>query len=323
MKKNLIVLFFSIFAFSQAQEKALNDSINITIEKIKKEIAEKSCKCIDSIKDEIINKKRKENLDGINNCIKEYNGAYLLGKKLASIDKTKSSSNININLNEKSKEYIDAKRELENYLMTNCESLKFVMNSNDKVSEKSLSDNDIARDYYTKGVNESNNKNYAKAIEYYQLAVKEDDNFPFAWDNIGYCNRQLGNYDEAIEAYKKSISLDSSSFMPRQNLAVAYTYKKEYQKAIETFEDAKKIDDKNPEIYYGIGQIYYQYLHEYEKSLDYMCKAFNLYIEINSPYRSDAENIIKYNYNELKKLGKEDKFYEIMKANNINVEKSK
>ena len=85
----------------------------------------------------------------------------------------------------------------------------------------------------------------------------------------------------------------------------------------------RKLDEKNPEIYYEIGQIYYQHRKDYEKSLDYMCKAFNLYIEINSPYRSDAENIIKYNFNELKKMGKEDKFYEILKANNINVEKSK
>lgn len=322
MKKTLVILFLSIYAFSQAQDKALNDSINVTIEKIKKELADNTCKCIDSVKDEIINKKRKENLDGINNCIKEYTGAYLLGKKLATIDKTKDSK-IDINLDENSKEYSESKRELEDYLMVNCASLKFVLASNDKENENSLSQNEKARDYYSKGVKESNSNNFEKAIEYYSLAVKEDENFPFAWDNLGFCYRQLGKYDEAIEAYKKSISIDPNHAFPIQNLAVAYVYKKEYQKAIDTFEMLRKLDEKNPEIYYGIGQIYYQHLKDYEKSLDYMCKAFNLYIEINSPYRSDAENIIKYNFNELKKMGKEDKFYEILKANNINVEKSK
>ena len=313
-----MIFLFSVISISIfSQEKVTKEDVNKIIESIKKEIADKTCKCIDSVKDEVINRKRKENIEGINGCVKEYTGAYMLGKKLAAVDKTKDS-NIDINLNEKSQDYLDSKRELEDYLMENCESMKFVLATNDRENENSISQNPKARDYYTKGVNQSNNKNYAKALEYFILAVKEDSNFPFAWDNLGYCYRQLGEYDKAIEAYKKSIELDPNHSFPIQNLAVAYTYKKEYQKAIDTFELLKKLDSENPEIYYGIGQIYFQYLKEYEKSLDYMCKAFNLYIKNNSPYRVDAENIIRYNFTEMKKLGKEDKFYEILKANNIN-----
>ena len=317
MKKLMIFLFSVISISIFSQEKETKEDVNKIIENIKKEIADKTCKCIDSVKDEVINRKRKENIEGINGCVKEYTGAYMLGKKLAAVDKTKDS-NININFDEKSQDYLDSKRELEDYLMENCESMKFVLATNDRENENSVSQNPKARDYYTKGVNQSNNKNYAKALEYFLLAVKEDSNFPFAWDNLGYCYRQLGEYDKAIEAYKKSIELDPNHAFPIQNLAVAYTYKKEYQKAIDTFELLKKLDSENPEIYYGIGQIYFQYLKEYEKSLDYMCKAFNLYIKNNSPYRVDAENIIRYNFTEMKKLGKEDKFYEILKANNIN-----
>ena len=317
MKKLMIFLFSVISISIFSQEKVTKEDVNKIIESIKKEIADKTCKCIDSVKDEVINRKRKENIEGINGCVKEYTGAYMLGKKLAAVDKTKDS-NININLDEKSQDYLDSKRELEDYLMENCESMKFVLATNDRENENSLSQNPKARDYYTKGVNQSNNKNYTKALEYFLLAVKEDSNFPFAWDNLGYCYRQLGEYDKAIEAYKKSIELDPNHSFPIQNLAVAYTYKKEYQKAIDTFELLKNLDSENPEIYYGIGQIYFQYLKEYEKSLDYMCKAFNLYIKNNSPYRADAENIIRYNFTEMKKLGKEDKFYEILKANNIN-----
>lgn len=317
MKKLMIFLFSVISISIFSQEKETKEDVNKIIESIKKEIAVKTCKCIDSVKDEVINRKRKENIEGINGCVKEYTGAYMLGKKLAAVDKTKDS-NININLDEKSQDYLDSKRELEDYLMENCESMKFVLATNDRENENSVSQNPKARDYYTKGVNQSNSKNYEKALEYFLLAVKEDSNFPFAWDNLGYCYRQLGEYDKAIEAYKKSIELDPNHAFPIQNLAVAYTYKKEYQKAIDTFELLKKLDSENPEIYYGIGQIYFQYLKEYEKGLDYMCKAFNLYIKNNSPYRADAENIIRYNFTEMKKLGKEDKFYEILKANNIN-----
>lgn len=320
MKKTLTILLILSFAFYFSQEEPKKEAVATVVEKIKKELADKTCLCIDSVKSDIINKKRKENIEGVNECIKNNVGAYMIGKKMAAIDPNKSSK-IDVNFNENSKDYVDAKKELEDYLMNNCPSLRFILKANDTETDKSVSPNPKAREYYTQGINESNNNNWEKAVEYYKMALKEDENFPFAWDNLGLSYRQLGKYNEAIEAYKKSISLDPNHAFPLQNLAVAYTYIKEYQKAIDTFEELKKIDENNPEIYYGIGQIYYQHLKDYEKSLDYMCKAFNLYNKLKSPYRSDAENIIKYNYSELKKLGKEDKFYEILKANNINVNK--
>ena len=48
-----------------------------------------------------------------------------------------------------------------------------------------------------------------------------------------------------------------------------------------------------------------------------MCKAYNLYIQQKSPYRADAEKVINIIYYEMKKQGKEEKFNEILKANNI------
>jgi hypothetical protein len=51
-----------------------------------------------------------------------------------------------------------------------------------------------------------------------------------------------------------------------------------------------------------------------------MCKAYNLYIEQKSPYRTDAEKIINIIYSEMKKQGKENRFVEILKENNIRTE---
>jgi len=49
-----------------------------------------------------------------------------------------------------------------------------------------------------------------------------------------------------------------------------------------------------------------------------MCKAYKLYVEQKSPYRTDAEKLIQMIYAEMKKNGKEEKFNEILKANNLN-----
>jgi len=128
---------------------------------------------------------------------------------------------------------------------------------------------------------------------------------------------KLGEYDKAIGAYNKSLEVDPTGLLPLQNIAIVYQYKKEYKKAIKAYEKLAEIDKYNPEVYYGIGQIYSVYLKEYEKGLDNMCKAYNLYVEQKSPYRSDAEEIISMIHTEMKKEGKEEKFNEILKLNKI------
>jgi tetratricopeptide (TPR) repeat protein len=96
--------------------------------------------------------------------------------------------------------------------------------------------------------------------------------------------------------------------MPLQNIAVAYQYKKEYKKAIAAYEALALVDKDNPEVYYGIGQVYALNLNDYEHGLENMCKAYNLYIEQKSPYRSDVEKIIGFLFSEMKKQGKQALF---------------
>jgi tetratricopeptide (TPR) repeat protein len=96
-----------------------------------------------------------------------------------------------------------------------------------------------------------------------------------------------------------------------------YIYKKEYKKAVKSYEKLAKIDPNNPEVYYGIGNIYAVYLNEYEKALDNLCQAYNIYSEQKSPYRTDAEKLIQLVYGEMKKQGKEAKFDEILEKHHI------
>jgi tetratricopeptide (TPR) repeat protein len=130
----------------------------------------------------------------------------------------------------------------------------------------------------------------------------------------------MNNYDKAIECYERSLKIDPKGQMPLQNIAVAYQYKKEFQKAIDAYKRLSVLDRNNPEIYYGIGVIYASSLIDYELSLENMCKAYNLYVEQKSPYRTDAEKLINALYVEMKKQGKEQKFKEILKENKISFE---
>lgn len=312
MKKIILISLISCFVYKGISQETENTKIFL------KELSENSCKCIDSIN--VIDKSQKEISKKINKCIKEQAIVYQLGSKLIKIDTTNiESKNIDILIddNENSNEFKKYYYEMERYLLESCKSLKSKVATFEKRNDKSISKNPRALEFYSKGILETKKEDFNKAIIFFKKAVKIDPTFAYAWDNLGISYRKLNNYDKAIESYEKSLEIDPYGMMPLQNIAVVYQYKKKYQKAIDTYEKLAYLDENNPEIYYGIGQIYSLNLQNYEKGLNNMCKAYIMYVEQKSPYRTDAEKVISMIYSEMKKQGKEQKFNEILKLNNI------
>lgn len=321
----LSFLFISFFTKGQttANASALTDEGKKVIresfskERVLSENVEIACKCIDSIS--IKNKNAKENSQEVKKCIDKQVIGYQSTLKIAETlnEKKDGKAEIQIVTNPESSEYKKYYYEIERELMENCKAIKEVVGMDNKESEKSVSKNPAAINAYNKGNNFLRQNDYKKALPFYENAVKMDPEFVFAWDNLGLCNRRLGNTDEALKAYETSLKLDPKNIMALQNLPLAYIDKKNYSKAIESYENLAKISTDNPEIYYGIGAIYFQYILDNEKALDYMCKAYNLYVAQNSPYRTDAEKIIQNLYGSFKEKGQTEKFNEILKSNNI------
>lgn len=318
MKKVVLVVVAICFFFNGFSQE------NKNTQKLLKELSENACKCVDSIP--TYNNPQEEIVKEINKCIDKQTGAYQIGSKLMNVDVLKATAtevngkkeiNLTLNSDKNSEEYKKYYYDLERYMIDNCKSLKSKMSSNEKQAQNSYSQNPKAKDFYNKGLEAAENENHKKAIDYFEKALKEDPEFAFAWDNIGLSYRKLGNYDKAIESYNKSLEIEPEGTMPLQNIAIAYQYKKEYPKAIAAFEKLALKDKNDPEIYYGIGNIYAVNLHDYEKGLDNMCKAYNLYVEQKSAYRTDAEKLINYIHSEMKKQGKEARFDEILKEHNI------
>lgn len=314
----LAIVLFVLPSFSQETAKVDND-IKFDKKQFLKELSENACKCIDSI--QTYNKTRDSIASEIHACTDKQVSAYQLGTKIAeieNIDDATKNVTLTIDVNPNSKEYKKYYYEMERYLLANCEAVKNKIAVNDKVNVNSYSNNTEALKYYELGIEESKKGDYAKAIENYKKAVVFDKNFAFAYDNMGICYRRLNEYDKAIDAYEKSLKIDPNGTMPLQNIAIVYSYKKEYKKAVKAFERLAKVDPKNPEVFYGIGQLYAQHLLDYEKALDNLCQAYNIYVDQKSPYRTDAEKLIQIVYNEMKKEGKEAVFNSILKKHNIN-----
>jgi tetratricopeptide (TPR) repeat protein len=286
-------------------------------ESLLKELAEKGCKCIDSI--QTYNKEKADISKEIGKCIDEQAGAYQLGTKVMDIDifSGKNSFNISLNSDKNSNEYKGYYYEVERSMMENCKTLESKMAASDLENFYSVSKNPDAKKMYAKGIKESEKENYRKAITYFQKALKIDSLFAFAWDNIGLCYRKMNNYPEAIYAYNRSLLLDPLGSMPLQNIAVAYKYNKEFDKAISAYNTLAVLDPKNPEVYYGIGLIYAFEKNDLENGLENLCKAYNLYVTQKSPYRTDAEKMMNQIYLDMKKQGKEAAFRDILSKNKI------
>jgi tetratricopeptide (TPR) repeat protein len=319
----LIISMLTLNFVSFSQKKELPSVENLT-----QELGDNACECVEQI--DTYNKKREQVTNEINKCISEKVSALQLGIQLMSVDldddkskkekDEKKTVEIVINADENSEGFKKAYYELERYMMENCEALKQKVAANDKQNFKSMTKNKLAQEYYDKAIHETEKENYKQAILYYEQALKEDPEFVFAWDNLGLNYRRLNNYDKAIECYEQSLKIDPKGQMPLQNIAVAYQYKKEFPKAIDAYKRLSALDRNNPEIYYGIGVIYTYYLIDYELALDNMCKAYKLYIEQKSPYRTDAEKVIGAIYGEMKKQGKEKKFKKILEEYKIRFE---
>lgn len=204
-------------------------------------------------------------------------------------------------------------------LIENCAAIEKVTFSNDEEKLNSYSTNEKAMEFYLKGIDFMEAKNYKKAVKFYEKAVDIDSKFVFAWDNLGRSYRLMHKYDKAIEAYKKSYAVDSLNPTSLMNMAVAYNYKKDFKNAEFWYRKLLEINPKDPEGHYGLALIFMNQK-RIEESLQKAIDARALYIESGSPYTADAEKLMRYLYNMFAEENKQELFKKICSDNNINLD---
>lgn len=307
----LVAISFATAAHSQKKKEKSDEN------QLLAELSADICNCIKKVDVYAV---KKTITDSIHSCIDAKATTYQVGQKLraANLDQGKLPDTIRIGTDKESNEYRKYYFEMERYLMANCPELRTKLTQSEQIGFKSGSNNPTAIKFYNQGQDESKKENYKKALDYYKKAVEADPEFAFAYDNLGLTYRRLEDYDNAVTAYEKSLAIDPYGRMPLQNLPIAYQYAKEYDKAISAYQRMADVDGDNPEIFYGMGQVNVVHLKNYEVGLDQLCRAYVLYVEAKSPYRSDAEKLIQFAFAEMKAAGKEKEFKEILARNGLN-----
>ena len=279
--------------------------------------APEACSCIDSVR--LATAVKEEQLKGFSKCIgNAARSVELLINLVNSMQDTdsKTPKTINYDVNSNGGKYY---YQMERWLMDNCAILRSAVGSNDELHPKSLSENKDALEQFYKGVDYLKKEDYQTALPYFKKAVDIDPEFVFALDDLAICYRKLNQFDKAEYYYKASLKVDPMGHMALQNLPVVYVLQEKLDDAIQAYLELLKAYPGDPEVYYGLGAIYMDGKNDLESALDYLCKAYVIYIKQKSPYRTDAENQISTLYKRMKKDGKEEPFNQILKDNNISV----
>lgn len=216
---------------------------------------------------------------------------------------------------------VDRFKQVESVLVQSCAPLKELAFSENRKFKHSYSENVLAQLAYDDGMEYLQEGDVESAIEKFKKAVSIDDQFAFAYDNLGISYRKVKKYDEAIAAYEKSLEIYEEGRLPLLNIAITYNLNEEYLEAMNYYEKFIEIYSGDPEGYYGLGLIQYTQNQE-EKGLDNLIHAYTIYTAQNSPYRADAAKKIGYMYKDLQNKDRLDLFHKIADKYNLKVEKN-
>jgi len=256
--------------------------------------SEKACQCIAGIETGAENKN-----DEIQKCIK---GALVVFEDEKDVK-------------------VDRFKQVESVLVQSCAPLKELAFSENRKFKHSYSENVLAQLAYDDGMEFLQEGDVESAIGKFQKAVSIDDQFAFAWDNLGISYRKMKQYDKAIEAYTKCLEIYDKGRLPLLNIAITYNLNEQYEEAMEHYEKFIEFYSGDPEGYYGLGLIQYTQNQE-EKGLDNLIHAYTIYTAQNSPYRADAAKKIGYMYKDLQNKDRLDLFHKIADKYNLKVEKN-
>ncbi len=158
-------------------------------------------------------------------------------------------------------------------------------------------------------------EDYPKAIKHFKEALRLDENFSEALNNLGNTYAKMGEFDKAIEAYKKAISnpLYKNAALALNNLGMVYYRIAKYDEAIDSFKEALKRFSDFHLPYYGLA-LCYNAKGQYGDASN----AINYAIKFDPLYKGDKEKAREYLLEKkLKVKGEEEKdiidYLEILK----------
>jgi tetratricopeptide (TPR) repeat protein len=116
----------------------------------------------------------------------------------------------------------------------------------------------IGLTYYREQAAKPNPKtrDYSKAMENYNLALKYKANFPLVYSNMGIIYFESGQLDKAKEVYEKAVHYDPRMIDALRNLGAVNAMQKNFPEAIKWFKQGLEYDPENATLNFYLGSAY-------------------------------------------------------------------
>lgn len=113
-----------------------------------------------------------------------------------------------------------------------------------------------ASDWFQKGYNAGEAKDYDNALLFYEKAIDLNPRFSMAYNNIGVIYEKRNNLTKSMFYYTKAIETEPNNSIAMFNLGANHQTKGDIKLAIKFYEKVIEINPEQKEVYNNLGVIY-------------------------------------------------------------------
>ena len=96
-------------------------------------------------------------------------------------------------------------------------------------------------EYFNKGIQAMNVRNYPLAIRSFDNLIEEDPNFAEGWNKRATVHFMMGNFDESMKDIIKTLELEPRHFGALDGMSLIFIHKGQFQQAIDVYDKMLEI----------------------------------------------------------------------------------
>ncbi len=96
-------------------------------------------------------------------------------------------------------------------------------------------------EYFEKGIQAMNLRNYPLAIRFFNNLIEEDPNFAEGWNKRATVHFMMGNFDQSMNDIIKTLELEPRHFGALDGMGLIFIHKGQFQQAIDVYDKMLEI----------------------------------------------------------------------------------
>ena len=96
-------------------------------------------------------------------------------------------------------------------------------------------------EYFEKGIQAMNLRNYPLAIRFFNNLIEEDPNFAEGWNKRATVHFMMGNFDQSMQDIIKTLELEPRQFGALDGMGLIFIHRGQFQQAIDVYDKMLEI----------------------------------------------------------------------------------